>query len=96
MIPTWGELKFQEDPLWEWECLNSRAIATCSDGVLVATDTDITAIDLEQGTELWRKSLSAPPVPWGMAVDRNGRVIVVLKNGHIVCFGSATGLAAVR
>ena len=34
-------------------------------------------------------SLHAPPVPWGMAVDRDGRIIAALKDGHMMCFGPA-------
>jgi outer membrane protein assembly factor BamB len=87
MIPSWGELKFNEKPLWQWECPDSRAIATCADGVLVATGAEVTALDIEKGTMLWRQPLPAAPVPWGIAVDRNGKVVVTLENGQLLGFG---------
>jgi outer membrane protein assembly factor BamB len=49
------------------------------------------AIDINTGESLWKGMLGlhAPPVPWGMALDRDGRIIVTLKDGHIMCFGPA-------
>lgn len=37
--------------------------------------------------ELWAVVLPDTPVRWGMAVDRQGRVIVVLKDGRVLCYG---------
>jgi len=37
--------------------------------------------------QLWAQRLPAVPVRWGIAVDRQGRVIVVLKDGRVLCFG---------
>jgi outer membrane protein assembly factor BamB len=38
-------------------------------------------------TPAWSHTLPAEPVRWGMAVDAQGRVIVALRNGQVVCFG---------
>jgi len=38
---------------------------------------------------LWRQPLADEPVRWGIAVDAQGRILVALRNGEIVCFGAA-------
>jgi outer membrane protein assembly factor BamB len=40
--------------------------------------------------ERWHRPLPAPPVRWGVAVDGEGRVVVALKDGRVVCFGAGT------
>jgi hypothetical protein len=35
----------------------------------------------------WSHPLPAEPVRWGMAVDAQGRVVVALRNGQVLCFG---------
>jgi outer membrane protein assembly factor BamB len=49
----------------------------------------VMAFDIKTGERLWRRPLQlhAPPVLWGMAVDRDGRIIAALKDGHVMCFG---------
>ena len=44
------------------------------------------AIDLQSGKPLWTQPLPAAPVPWGLAIDRAGRVLVTLVDGRILCF----------
>ena len=44
------------------------------------------ALDLTTGKTLWSHSLPAPPSSWGLAVDRDGRVLVSLRDGRVVCF----------
>jgi outer membrane protein assembly factor BamB len=39
----------------------------------------------------WSHPLPAEPVRWGMAVDAQGRVVVALRNGQVVCFGKGDG-----
>jgi outer membrane protein assembly factor BamB len=38
-------------------------------------------------TEMWTQPLPAEPVRWGLAVDAEGRVIVALRGGQVLCFG---------
>jgi outer membrane protein assembly factor BamB len=47
------------------------------------------SIQGEKGKErdLWRQPLPAEPVRWGTAVDAQGRTLVSLRNGQLVCFG---------
>ena len=39
------------------------------------------------GKPLWRQPLADEPVRWGIAVDAEGRVVVALRNGQVLCFG---------
>ncbi|MGD8236943.1 MAG: PQQ-binding-like beta-propeller repeat protein [Armatimonadota bacterium] len=39
------------------------------------------------GKTIWQQPLPAPPVRWGMAVDADGRIIVALRDGRLLCFG---------
>ena len=57
--------------------------------MIVAKAAELVAFDLEDGKELWTQPLPAPPVPWGLAVNRDGRVIVTLESGKVLCFGSS-------
>ena len=41
------------------------------------------------GKPLWAQALPAPPQKWGLAVDRDGRVVMTLIDGRTVCFSSA-------
>jgi len=43
------------------------------------------------GRDLWQQPLPAEPVRWGMAVDAQGRTIVTLRNGQVLCFGKKPG-----
>jgi hypothetical protein len=49
---------------------------------------ELAAYDLQDGKVLWTQPLPAPPVPWGLAVNRDGRMIVTLEGGQVVCFGA--------
>lgn len=45
-------------------------------------------LDINDGKLLWVQILPSAPIDWGLAVDRNGRIIVSLKNGQLMCFGA--------
>jgi outer membrane protein assembly factor BamB len=38
-------------------------------------------------TELWKQPLPSEPVRWGIALDAQGRIIVTLYSGEVLCFG---------
>jgi outer membrane protein assembly factor BamB len=40
------------------------------------------------GKELWLEEVPAEPVRWGIAVDARGRIVVTLRNGEVVCYGT--------
>lgn len=88
-------------PLWTQQPLNRvLAVALTPEAVVAAGLRDgdpagasprpeLTALSLADGALLWNQPLPAAPVPWGLAIDRNGRVLVTLQDGGIVCFASA-------
>jgi outer membrane protein assembly factor BamB len=49
----------------------------------------VAALDIHNGRQLWRHSLPAGPVAWGLAIDRRGQVLVTLRDGRVVCFAAA-------
>ncbi len=89
--PRIPDLKTQ----WEAQCKESVALALGRNAVVVARTTEVVAFDLQDGRQLWTQPLSAPPVPWGLCVNRDGRIIVTLENGKVICL-SASEMAMVR
>ena len=49
----------------------------------------VTALTAADGTTMWSHPLPAAAVPWGLLVDRDGRVVVTLQDGGVVCFTAA-------
>jgi len=47
----------------------------------------LVAQSVADNSRLWEQPLPAEPVRWGIAVDAEGRVLVALRNGQVVCFG---------
>lgn len=45
------------------------------------------AVQLSDGKILWREDLPAPPVAWGLALDRSGQIIVTLTDGRVAAYG---------
>lgn len=48
----------------------------------------LTALKIEDGAEIWRHPLPAPAVKGGIALDNDGRIIVSLQDGRVLCFSS--------
>ena len=97
MISGWGRFEIPDQPLWQYESENSyewpppqTALAVGKNAVVLAERLNVLAFDLNDGSVLWSKSLPSPTVSWGLAVDRDGRVVITLKNGRILCFGEST------
>lgn len=86
-LPRWGQFKPPQNPLWTFDCPDSKAVAVTKNAVLVASNIAITCLDLNSGEQNWSLPLPMAPVPWGIAVDYKGRVIVTLKDGQMMCFG---------
>ena len=73
------------------------AVAITKNAILVAgldrdarnpqqTQPALCALDLADGKPLWKQPLPAAPVAWGLALDRDGRLIATLIDGRVVCF----------
>ena len=80
-------------PLWEVDLdSESKAIAICKNAVVLATSSTggvayVAAINLDDGEFSWKQALPSSPVPWGLAVDSEGRIVVTLKDGQVMCYG---------
>jgi outer membrane protein assembly factor BamB len=70
------------------------ALAVGENAAVVARPAEVTAYDLKDGRVLWTHPLSNPPVPWGLALTRQGRVVATLEGGKVLCLSSADMAAA--
>ena len=46
----------------------------------------LAALNIKDGKPLWTHRLTAGVVSWGIAIDRDGRVLVTLRDGRVLCF----------
>ncbi len=53
-----------------------------------APEPRLTVVTVADGAEVWSQPLPAAPVPWGVLVDRDGRIVVSLQNGQLVCYAA--------
>jgi len=84
----WGKTQAKDvQPTWLFDCPKSAALAVCPNAAIVATPTEIIAVSVQDGKVLWKQKLPAAPVPWGIAISRDGKVIVTLEGGRVLCFG---------
>jgi len=86
---NWSRLGVKDKPLWEYDCKDSVAMAVCRNAVVVACKSEIVALDLQNGKVIWSKAVPSAPVPWGLAIDREGRTLVSLEDGQVLCLGSS-------
>ena len=87
---SWGKAEIAgTKPLWVVDCPNAVALAIGSNAAVIATGQELLAVDLRDGHRLWTQPLPGSPVPWGLALQRDGRVIVALEQGAILSFGLA-------
>jgi hypothetical protein len=70
-----------------WSSEAVRALAVCANAVVAAAAEAVSAYAVEDGIEQWRHELPAPAMPWGLAVDREGRTIVALEDGTVLAYG---------
>jgi len=47
----------------------------------------IAALDIRTGKPMWQRPISAGPVAWGLAIDREGGVLATLQDGRVLCLG---------
>ncbi len=46
------------------------------------------ALSTEDGQPLWRHPLPSMPLPWGLALDSAGRVVLTLQDGSVLCLAA--------
>jgi len=85
---AWGQFKVEAKPRWRRDCPGSVAIAVGKRAVVIADASSVAAVELATGKQLWSQPLAAAPVPWGLAVDRSGCVILTLVDGQVLCVGN--------
>ena len=95
MLPGFEGLDIRQQPLWEFEGGQVTAVARTKNAFLVAGfggSPGLVAIDIQTGKPFrgWQISLHALSVPWGLAVDGEGRIVVTMKDGAVICFGSGS------
>ncbi len=49
----------------------------------------LTAVNIQDGSQLWLVELPAAVVKGGTALDHQGRIVVSLEDGRILCFAAA-------
>lgn len=97
MNQGWGKFDVPGKPIWEYDCEGSSSIAVCKNAIVMVRKTPsgmhgVEVINLKNGERIegYRSQLVSPPLPWGMAVDKEGRIIVTLKDGQVICYGART------
>ena len=87
-LVDWMRLGVKDKPLWSLDCKTSAAVAICANAVVIAEESKIVAVNIGDGNILWSHPLPAAPVEWGLAIDKEGRAMVTLIDGWILCFGA--------
>ncbi|MBN1444329.1 MAG: PQQ-binding-like beta-propeller repeat protein, partial [Planctomycetes bacterium] len=85
---AWGEFRTEARPRWQRKTPGGIAAAVASNAVIVASAGRVDAFALDDGRALWSEPLEAPPVEWGLAIDRDGRVIITLADGRVIAIGA--------
>jgi hypothetical protein len=89
LLASWGNPRLpQLTPQWAHKNKDILALAVAANAAVVATPTELIAHDLQDGKVLWTQPLPTSPVPWGLAINREGRIIVTLEGGQVVCFSA--------
>ncbi|MHC4109773.1 MAG: PQQ-binding-like beta-propeller repeat protein [Planctomycetota bacterium] len=84
---TWAQGKGLE---LEWP---DQIVTTANVNLLVRQVRDgwrLVAQKKPSGNTLWEQLLPTEPIRWGIAVDARGRIVVVLRDSRVLCFGSST------
>ena len=65
-------------------------VAVCEEPVArsLKTDWSVNGIDCGDGTLLWSEDLPSPALPGGLSIDGEGRLVISLLDGSVVCYGS--------
>jgi outer membrane protein assembly factor BamB len=51
--------------------------------------TFLAAINIKDGTDVWKQEIPAEAVKGGTAIDHRGRIFVSLEDGRVMCFAPA-------
>jgi outer membrane protein assembly factor BamB len=102
LLPPGEASQAKPKPVWTARPFHENAAVVLAENAVVVAGADrqfadpeatpdetygITALDIKTGKPLWEDSLPAGPVAWGLAIDRQGRVLVALQDGRLLCLG---------
>ncbi len=91
-----GQAKSKEQTFWQ-DRRNRRftSFIVADDHLLAAGHREeepnapfLTAIRIEDGSDAWQMPLPANAVRGGAAIDKEGRILVALENGQLLCFAT--------
>ena len=97
ILPRAQEPKAKPSILWQYESRAKYNSFIVAPGILLAagqatskgrTSSSLAAVNIEDGSQLWRKELPAPVVKGGTAVDHEARIFVSLEDGCVLCFAA--------
>jgi outer membrane protein assembly factor BamB len=95
ILPRRGQPAIKAPSVWEHKRRVKYNSFIVADNVLLAAgQTDaagqihsfLSAVNTEDGTEIWRQDLPAAVVKGGTAIDHKARIIVSLQDGQVLCF----------
>ncbi len=100
-LPAAGRKKNPDVPMKRWGPLDvdASAVVLAGNAVVVAwgagkdddglhTDWKLSVLDRQDGEALASVDLPAEPVPNGLAIDRQGRILVTCRTGEVLCYGT--------
>ncbi|MFH1744310.1 MAG: PQQ-binding-like beta-propeller repeat protein [bacterium] len=86
-------------PLWEaqaFEGIDTISIAAAPNAILAVGESPMSrklkvastvcALNPQDGSTFWRHKIPSASIPGGFLVDRDGRVVVVMEDGSIICY----------
>ncbi len=87
--PTWVAHALKGMDTVSLAIAGNAVLAVCEQPIprTFRTHWEVFALDPKDGSVIWKRSLSGAALPGGLIVDREGRVIVVLADGSLECFG---------
>lgn len=98
ILPARQGKKNREDVIadkakWEFSQYEIVSVVVAGNAVICACQKSgnkwvVVAFDKKTGRSVWEKPLSSEPVANGLTIDRDGRVIVAMEKGMVVCYGT--------
>jgi outer membrane protein assembly factor BamB len=98
--PT-GDPKGKLQAIWTAKPFEeNNAVAVTKNAVLVAgidrketpdgyqITAGLCALNLKDGKVLWQHLLPGEPCAWGIAIDKNGGILVSMQDGRVMCFAA--------
>jgi hypothetical protein len=65
-------------------------VAAGQEGPESDADAFLSAIKIEDGSNVWHQKLPTAVVKGGLAVDHTGRIFVALDSGKLLCFAGTS------